>query len=69
MTNSRSVTAVGPYRFDRDANELTDDEGRSTALRPQTGTVLAVLLDNAGSVVTKDITDSGTYAGNPARKM
>ena len=54
MTNSRSVTAVGPYRFDRDANELTDDEGRSTALRPQTGTVLAVLLDNAGSVVTKD---------------
>ena len=54
MTNSRSVTAVGPYRFDRDANELTDDEGRSTVLRPQTGTVLAVLLDNAGSVVTKD---------------
>ncbi|MAS04067.1 MAG: hypothetical protein CL534_05160 [Ahrensia sp.] len=54
MTNSRSVTAVGPYRFDRDANELTDDEGRSTALRPQTATVLAVLLDNAGSVVTKD---------------
>ena len=23
----------------------------------------------AGSVVTKDITESGTYAGNPARKM
>ncbi|HJM66385.1 MAG TPA: acyltransferase, partial [Candidatus Thalassarchaeaceae archaeon] len=23
----------------------------------------------AGSVVTKDITESGTYAGNPAKKM
>jgi len=23
----------------------------------------------AGSVVTKDITEPGTYAGNPARKM
>jgi acetyltransferase-like isoleucine patch superfamily enzyme len=23
----------------------------------------------AGSVVTKDITESGTYAGNPARRL
>ncbi|MCI5075712.1 winged helix-turn-helix domain-containing protein [Oricola sp.] len=54
MTNSDSVTAVGPFRFDRDANELTCREGRSVQLRPQTAKVLSLLADNAGSVVTKD---------------
>ena len=54
MTNSRPVAGIGPFRFDRDANELTDENGQTTVLRPQTATVLSVLLENAGGVVTKD---------------
>ena len=32
-------------------------------------TICDDVVIGAGSVVTKDITESGTYAGNPARKM
>ena len=32
-------------------------------------TICDDVVIGAGSVVTKDITEPGTYAGNPARKM
>ena len=43
--------------------------GRPIRLGGRAFDVLMALIEASGSVVTKDITEAGTYAGNPARRL
>lgn len=54
MSKISETARIGTHRFLHRTNDLVGEDGQTTSLRPQTGQVLAVLLERRGDVVAKD---------------
>lgn len=60
---SEGVYKIGAFRFDPTEDALTDAEGITIPLRPQSARVLGILAARAGQLVTKDELMEEVWAG------